>query len=279
MKSIYTFLFSIVSLVVSAQTQQNVNKSFGTFSNPITDIDSIRFDVNTNQMVVVTNSGDLIHNLTEITDVTFGSVSNLTSCTGGLTAVSDIDGNTYPVVQIGSQCWMAENLRTTKFNNGTVIPNVMGNLDWVNVNAPAWCNINNNPLNDTIYGKLYNWFTVSAANVCPTGWHVPTDDEWTVLTDYLGGELIAGGKMKSVSGWNSPNVGATNESGFSALPGSLRLDLGGDFIIVGSDGFWWSAFEVSSINAWYRYLSTNNSEAYRDFTSKKNGKSVRCIRD
>ncbi|MFN4882336.1 MAG: fibrobacter succinogenes major paralogous domain-containing protein [Bacteroidota bacterium] len=279
MKKITTLLFSFLCLGLSAQIQQNINKTLGTVTNPISEIDSIRFDVNINQMVVVTNSGSESHALSDIINVTF-STANLIPCSGGVTSVTDIDGNVYNVVQIGDQCWTKENLRTTRYNNGSVIPNVTGDSAWQNLTTPAWCNYNNSPSNDAVYGKLYNWYTVAAGNMCPTGWHVPTDTEWTVLTDYLGGASVAGGKMKSTTGWNAPNTGATNESGFSGLPGSVRNGDDGNFSGVGNGGCWWSSTETSVTSvSWVRCLFYNFDVASRSTFPKPFGLSVRCLRD
>lgn len=203
-------------------------------------------------------------------------------------SVTDIDGNEYPIVQIGDQCWTAENLKTTRFADGSVIQNITESLAWlysdtvafVYLNTPAWCNYDNSAANDIIYGKLYNWFTVAdPRNVCPTGWHVPTDAEWMVLTDYLGGQDVAGGKMKTTTGWQSPNFGATNESGFSGLPGGERSINDGNFYTVGLWGDWWSSSESSAASAWDCYLDKDNAGAFVGSTFKQNGFSVRCLRD
>jgi uncharacterized protein (TIGR02145 family) len=194
-------------------------------------------------------------------------------------SVNDIDGNIYPTVLIGNQWWMAENLKTAHFADGSQITNITFNTEWLALSTAAWCNYQNNASNDLIYGKLYNWFTVAdPQNVCPTGWHVPTDIEWTILTDNLGGLSVAGGKMKSISGWSSPNTAATNESGFSGLPGGFRSD-GAYFYSFGNYGNWWSSTESSTENAWYRYLLYFNDNANRNVNNKQDGHSVRCLRD
>lgn len=277
MKNIFTIFFSIFCLSLSAQTQQNINKPSGTVSNPITEIDSIRFN-GTNQMVVVTNSGNESHALTDITNVTFSNGANLTPCSGDITSVTDIDGNTYPVVQIGNQCWIAENLRTTKYNDGSLIPNVTDDQAWSNDTTPAWCHYENNPSYDATYGKLYNWYTVAGGNMCPTDWHVPTDAEWTTLINFLGGESVAGGKMKATTGWNPPNTAATNESGFSGLPGGYRNILG-TFLYSGLQGYWWSSSEFDESIASFRYLDNNVGYINNYNYIKTGGFSVRCLRD
>ena len=200
---------------------------------------------------------------------------------------TDGDGNNYPVIQIGTgkcspQIWMAENLKTTKFKDGTTpIPNVTENAAWGVLSAPAYCCYNNETAYKTIYGALYNWYTVSTGNLCPTGWHVPTDAEWTTLTTYfLGGESVAGGKLKETGTfhWTSPNTGATNETGFTALPGGYRSPDGG-FCCTGIYGKWWSASEPDASNAWVRYLGNSSSDISRSLFNKNYGLSVRCLKN
>jgi len=196
--------------------------------------------------------------------------------------VTDIDGNVYNTVQLGSQFWMSENLKTTKYRNGAYIPNVVGNADWQALTTGAWSYYDHDAANDPIYGKLYNWYTTLGDTLCPTGWGVPTDAEWTVLTEYLGGENIAGGKMKSIGTayWNSPNTGATNESGFSVLPGGYRNFDGSFFIIRDIFAFFWSATEVDNNSAWTRNLNSSSGNVTRDGSRGKSvGASVRCLRD
>jgi uncharacterized protein (TIGR02145 family) len=140
-------------------------------------------------------------------------------------AITDADGNYYNIVTIGTQTWMAENLETTKYNDGNNIPNISDNVAWSNLTTPGYCWYNNDDSTyKNLYGALYNWYTVNRGKLCPIGWHVPTDAEWTTLTTYLGGESVAGGRLKETGTmhWVSPNVGAINETGFTALPGSCR---------------------------------------------------------
>ena len=198
---------------------------------------------------------------------------------------TDGDGNNYPVIQIGtgksaSQIWMAENLKTTKFKDGTTpIPIVTDNAAWKALCTSAYCWYNNEISNKITYGALYNWFTVKTGNLCPTGWHVPTDAEWTTLTDRLGGLDVAGGKLKGTgtAQWISPNKGATNETGFTALPGGYRTLIG--FDAIGYCCKLWSATEYNTNYAKVRYLSNMDSNVYRDNFNKKFGLSVRCIKD
>ena len=199
--------------------------------------------------------------------------------------ITDVEGNSYKTVYIGTQQWMGENLKTSKYSDGTTIPNITDNTQWSNNTTRAWTYYNNDAANNAKYGKLYNWYAVSKTtngnkNVCPTGWHVPTDAEWTVLTDYLGGNSTAGGKMKEVgtTNWISPNTDAINTSLFTGLPGGGRY-YDGYFSYVGIYGAWWSSTEYDTSNACNRGLANDTGDAYRSNYSKRVGFSVRCLRD
>ena len=194
----------------------------------------------------------------------------------------DIDGNEYATVIIGNQVWMSENLKVTKYRDGTAIPTGLSNSEWENTTSGAYAVYDNNETHADTYGYLYNWYAVDdSRNIAPDGWHVPTDDEWTTLTDYLGGTSVAGGKMKETgtSHWNSPNTGATNESGFTAFPGGYRNNNNGSYYYIGSYGYFWSSSEDDSNDAWLRKLNYSNSEVDRNNTDKRYGFSVRCVRD
>jgi len=198
----------------------------------------------------------------------------------------DIDNNFYPVVTIGTQTWMAENLKVSHYSNGDEIPNITDGSQWGNFNSGAYCWYNNDISWIDAYGALYNWYSVvDSRGLCPSGWHSPTDAEWSILTNYLGGESVAGGKMKSTRTapdvhprWDSPNTGATNESGFSSLPGGYRRS-NGEFFDLGRGESLWSSTEVGSDYAWYRYLLNFSSNITTDFIYKPYGFSVRCLRD
>ena len=207
--------------------------------------------------------------------------------------VTDIDGNSYQSVTNCGLTFTKTNLNVSKYTDGTTIPEVTDATQWANLTTGAWCYYNNTTANGTTYGKLYNWYAVvgiydaaSAANpalrkkLAPAGWHVPTDTEWTQLTDCLGGEAVAGGKMKSTgtSLWKSPNTAATKKSGFSGLPAGYRL-IYGSFFNIGSFGGWWSSSEGSTGEAWGRSLNYSSGFAFRSFNFKKGGFSVRCLRD
>ena len=184
-------------------------------------------------------------------------------------------------LKIGNQIWMVENLNVSKFQNGNPIPEAKTNEEWKKAGEerkPAWCYYDNDPANGVKYGKLYNWYAVNdRRGLAPNGFHIPSLDEWTILTDYLGGKAIAGTKMKSTSGWYKDGNG-TNSSGFSGLPVSNRY-LNGTFGDIGQDGNWWSATEDFELTAWCRVLDDNNGYLYRYSSNKQNGFSVRCLRD
>jgi uncharacterized protein (TIGR02145 family) len=194
--------------------------------------------------------------------------------------VTDIDGNLYSTVTIGTQIWMAENLKTTKYKDGTPI-NDTGNTVWRGRFAPTdYCWFNNDSASYAqTYGALYSWSTVETGNLCPAGWHVPTHAEWTTLTEYLGGESVAGGKLKETgtTHWYSPNTGATNETGFTALPGGCLS--GGTFGNIGYFGIWWSVTEGQG-RVWTRYVSCYFSDIQRVLLENGSGFfSVRCLMD
>jgi uncharacterized protein (TIGR02145 family) len=197
-------------------------------------------------------------------------------------ACIDGDNNNYPVVQIGDRLWMAENLKTTKYNNGTIIPLVTNNAIWQNLSTGAYSWYNNNEtLYKKTYGALYNWYSMDTKNICPAGWHVPTNNEWSALETYLGGYSVAGGKMKEVgiAQWDSPNTDATNSSGFSALPGGGRIE-DGSFTELGIGGYFWSSSQASETEVCGRGLWYDDAELNGDCDTFKNyGLSVRCIRD
>lgn len=218
-------------------------------------------------------------------------MSNLFSCKreaiktapGGQTGtVTDTEGNVYNTITIGTQTWMAENLKGTRYNDGTAISNVTNNTTWAGLTTGAYCWNNNDAATyKSTYGALYNWYTVNTGKLCPTGWHVPSDAEWTTLTTYLGGESVAGGKLKETgtAHWQSPNTDATNSSGFTALPGGDR-NYDGTFAAIGGYGGWWgSSAEYDTYSAWGRYMGYKSSDVSRSGSSLRSGFSVRCIKD
>ena len=185
-----------------------------------------------------------------------------------------------PRVTIGTQVWATINLDVVTYRNGDIIPQVTDAAAWAGLTTGAWCYYNNDAANGAIYGKLYNWYAVNdTRGLAPTGWHVPTDAEWTTLTTTLGGESVAGGKLKSVGAtrWTTPNTSATNESGFSGLPGGYRSNSGA-FYAIGTSGNWWSFTEYNT-NAWSRTLNYSDGIVNRYGKFKTCGFSVRCLRD
>jgi uncharacterized protein (TIGR02145 family) len=194
----------------------------------------------------------------------------------------DIDGNIYHSAKIGTQVWMAENLRTTKYNDGTPIPNITDNNTWKALKSGAYADFENNPANSSIYGKLYNYYTVvDARKLCPSGWHVPSYAEWTTLITYLGGEMVAGAKLKETgtSHWESPNDAADNSAGFTALPGGFRDD-NGMFWDLEIYGNWWTSTENDTSNAYLRFIYCfGNYVSTLTSRSKTYGCSVRCLQN
>jgi uncharacterized protein (TIGR02145 family) len=297
--------------VISDGGDQNTTRGFcySTTPNPI-----LSNDTTMNGTGIGVYSGTL-QNLTPMTTyyvrayatnsvgTSYGSELNFTtdSLPGvrcpGTPSVTDIDGNVYNTVQIGTQCWTQSNLKVSKYRNGDTIPTGLNNSQWSSTISGAYAIYNNDPVNDGLYGKLYNHYAVTdSRGLCPTGWHVPSDGEWNVLVKYLDPNAdtvcgncwqspIAGGALKSTAmqptpgGWNSPNTGATNSSGFTALPGGFRDYVGGDFNLVALNGYWWSSSVSSASNAWVRDLNYYTSNVYRNYSSRTYGFSVRCCRD
>jgi uncharacterized protein (TIGR02145 family) len=199
--------------------------------------------------------------------------------------VTDIDGNAYKTIIIGTQTWMAENLKVTRYRNGDSLLNVTNNTAWYNLATGAYCDYDNTPSNSTTYGKLYNWHAVNdPRNICPAGWHAPNEAEWETLGVYLGGYQIIGGKMKEtgITHWVISNDGATNESGFTGLPGGMRY-FDGPFIDIHHSGYWWSSSKANDyydLEAHYYFLSGAGDNNFLDgYGNKTNGMSVRCLKD
>lgn len=198
----------------------------------------------------------------------------------------DADDNVYSTVVIGDQEWFAENLKTTKYNDNTAIPNVTESNDWENTSTGAYCWYENNEATNNVYGALYNWYAVGTGKLCPEGWHVPTEDEWTTLINYAGGGIDAGGKLKSTRTapddahprWDSPNDAATDEYGFSALPGGSRSG-GGTFSGLGGFGNWWYGNEFNAMNVRFMNMEYSSGGAWPLMDGKTTGFSVRCLRD
>jgi len=196
-------------------------------------------------------------------------------------SVSDAEGNVYKTTSIGSQTWMAENLRSIKLTDGTVIPLVTDNNTWSNLTTPARSYYSNDSVNGKgRYGGLYNWYTVQTNKLCPAGWHVPSDAEFITLATSLGVDSLAGGKLKESGSinWFIPNTYATNSTGFSALPYGYRY-YNGSYQNLGYSGNWWSSSEYSTASARYFYLVYNKGNTGRNNIDKQYGLSVRCIKN
>ena len=234
-------------------------------------------------------------------DLTPISASSTFTVGGGSSCpatITDIDGNVYSTVEIGSQCWMEENLKVERYRDGSNIPTGLSDAAWQAATTEAFAVYDNDTANKATYGLLYNWYAVAdPRGLCPTGWHVPTDAEWTDLITVLdpstcgsctglshsstaGGQMKTTGTLEAGTGlWFAPNTDATNSSGFSGLPGGFRV-IDGNFYGQGSFGYWWSSSEVSTSYAWSRGLYANHGYAGRNFDFfKQFGFSVRCLRD
>lgn len=211
----------------------------------------------------------------------YGKTVSFSTLSESILVAVDVDGNVYSTIKIGEQIWMAENLETTRFNDGQSIPNVVGVAEWGRLVTPAYCWSNNEPANKDADGALYNWYAVNTGKLAPTGWHVPTKSEWEDLANYLGGEAVAGGKMKATTRWLSPNVGATNSSGFTAYGVDYRNYDGVVFWFPGSLTSFWSSTEFDAETATGTRLVADNREFnVFDFGVKKTyGYCIRCIKD
>jgi uncharacterized protein (TIGR02145 family) len=214
----------------------------------------------------------------------------------GVLVLTDIEGNVYNTLQIGNQCWMKENLKTTTYNNGSPIPDVTNGSTWSTLTTGAYVWYDNDISWKDKYGALYNYYAVVDSNgLCPTGWHVPTHDEWTTLTNHIGGAGLTGNKLKSCRQadsslgwdcntsehprWNQHNTQyGTDDYGFAGLPGGNR-DFYGSFYLIGETGYWWSSTEQSSNNIWHRSLYYNGGGVGMGYAGKRNGVSIRCLRD
>ena len=218
--------------------------------------------------------------------IAYGSIRSFKTLKVTVDSVTDLDGNIYHVAPVGTQFWLRENLRVTRFRNGDAIPNVTVESTWKNLTTGAYCTFDNQPSNGAVYGNLYNWHALNDnRGLCPTGWHAPSDAEWAAMSTFLGGDTVAGGLLKStgtIEGstglWYAPNTGATNSSGFTGLPGGSRINYG-TFYSLGNLALFWSSSDTALVNAWTYILDANNGELKRNFNFKTNGFSVRCCKD
>lgn len=243
-------------------------------------ISSLGFAQNIN---IYTSGGTDVYSLVDVDSITFNVL-------GG--TVTDIDGNEYSTLQIGEQWWMTQNLKVTHYQNGDAILFAPDTLTWEGQTNGAYCNYNNNYINVETYGRIYNWHAVDdSRNIAPEGWHVATDEDWKQLEMYLGmsqGQADStdwrgtdeGGKLKEVgfTHWNDPNRGATNSSGFTAVPGGYR-NFSGNYYTMGKSGSYWTATEAGGGWGWYRYLSSSQTDIGRFDNIGSVGCSVRCVKE
>lgn len=214
--------------------------------------------------------------------ITLGGVDigNIQACFQFSSTVTDFEGNIYPTVLIGNQLWMASNLKSSYYSNGEEIPNVTVNNEWVELTSPAWSHYNNNSGFDAVYGKLYNWYTVvDSQNVCPIGWYIPNSTEFNQLVSYLGGSLVAGGKLKTLGLWNSPNTGASNQSGFTGVGGGRRSTSYGGSYNINANGYLWCLNESNIVNAIAFGIFYDCACTLIGAQPQFNGMSVRCLKD
>jgi uncharacterized protein (TIGR02145 family) len=212
---------------------------------------------------------------TNSTGTGYGNSLSFKTAATSANTVTDIDGNVYHTVQIGNQTWMIENLKTTKYNDGTSIPYVTNKDLWSNLTTPAYCYYDND-LNTykSYYGALYNWYAVNTGKLCPAGWHVPSDAEWSVLTKYFENQDSVGSDLRTII----HDIGFDNNTDYTYLSGGYRT-LDGSYSDVGQLGYWWTATEYYDDIAYYRYLYNVDSFVYGSNSYKFMGLSVRCIKD
>ncbi len=195
--------------------------------------------------------------------------------------ITDIDNNHYHIIQIGNQVWMGENLKTTKYSNGDAVNHPLTPAAWNQAKTGGYCDYDNNPANSVVYGRLYNYYAVAdSRNIAPAGWHVPDYNEWTRMINYIGGGNTAGGKLKETgtSHWDSPNAGATNEFGFTALPGGIRDDQG-VYSGIKSGGAFWIATTSGTDLAWFFSVNNTDQNVFSFTWFKNYGFSLHCVRD
>jgi len=194
--------------------------------------------------------------------------------------IKDADGNVYSTVNIGKQLWMGEDLKTTKFNDGNEIALVTDNMKWKQLKTLAYCWFENDSTNNIEYGALYNWYAVNTKKLCPVGWHVPSDIEWETMINSLGDIDTRADKLKITGNdfWKGTFSTATNETGFSALPGGMRFDAGSFPLFGRNFAVWWSSTGSNNF-AWNRGLYFTSSKTFRGHEDMRSGFSVRCIKD
>ncbi|MBX9782604.1 MAG: hypothetical protein K2X48_04835 [Chitinophagaceae bacterium] len=219
--------------------------------------------------------------------ISYGDEISFTTIVVNPGSITDIDGNTYQIIDKGYRFWISKNLNVSKYKNGDLIPQITDPVQWRNATNGAWCYYNNDPALGSVYGKLYNWYAVNdPRGLAPEGWRIPAEQEWMNLVTDLAGPSNAGGFMKTLNLWQSPNTGASNSSGFSALPGGQRYFGDQSFLGIGTDAYWWSAQTCGSGKIFYRKITHNSSSigginngACISVTNEFSGFSVRCVKD
>lgn len=194
--------------------------------------------------------------------------------------IQDADGNYYPVIRIGNQLWISQNLRTTKFNDGSPISLVTNDSEWKSLSSPAYCWLNNDMKHKEEYGALYNWYAVDTKKLCPKGWHVPSNSDWQILTSFLGDPAFTGALLKEKGNehWKNTIVGATDQYGFTALPAGFRNSEGVFPLYAESYTVWWSSSRYAN-DGCNRGLYFSNNILYQSHENRRSGFSVRCIKD
>jgi uncharacterized protein (TIGR02145 family) len=267
---IFYFILKSTKIDVSTVSEKIKNSPYSSMPKPSLNINKSK-DIDSTETKSKTTSQNLTNQVIEEKPVESFDENTL---------LDSIENRRYKTARIGNQIWMAKNLSTAKLNDGTPIPLVTDKNTWNRLTTLGYCWYDNQNQNGNTSGALYNWYTVNTGKLCPKGWHVPSDKEWTTLIDYLGGEYVAGGKLKETgtAHWISPNTGATNEKGFMALPGGLRSSIG-IFERIGFNGLWWSSTEDSLTIARARLMFYDLGHVTKYNSFKKDGFSVRCVRD
>lgn len=305
MRKLFIILALSTAVTNAATAQQpvvNVHLMNGaTEPYPLSLIDSMVFStfLQPSQDIYLSTGAVISSPITAIDSGTFAIDANVASCGAPVVhspaqnygTMTDQQGNVYRTIVIGTQEWMAENLKTGIYRNGEAIGEVTDNGQWQALASGAWSYYNNDPQRECPYGRLYNWFAVAdPRNLCPSGWHLPSDAEWSALIGHLDPandptavgtqSTTAGGSLKSAGQlyWQSPNTDATNTSGFSALPGGFR-NVGGPFVAISGSGWWWSATAPDTDNAYARQLTASGGNVNRLSTDQNRGYAVRCVKD
>jgi uncharacterized protein (TIGR02145 family) len=272
-----------ISTIVSFEygTTTDYGDTVSATQSPVTGNTTTNINATITGLIVSTSYHFRVKSVNSLGTIYGNDVTFVTTITGITSTVSDIDGNTYKTIGIGYQMWMAENLKTTKYRDGSDIPTATDNTTWESLTTGAYSWYNNDINYKNPYGAYYNFYSVvDSRNLCPLGWHVPTNDEWTTLYTFLGGHDVAGGKLKEtgLTHWDFPNTGATNETGFTELPGGARQEFG-PFNFIGIYGYYWTSSEFSTLNGYLVGTAYNNGGVWPGNLLKTAGFSIRCLKD